>query len=254
MKIDLGCVKVPFEGPFNFALAFGGIFFGLAMVTLVFNVVDVKGPAVIALETSPLKPYVNVQDLIDNCGKTMVATSIWCLMYYNYLGIAVQTVFLIHVFEMFTKDDVTDKFGPNAGRFAGNMMEQSPVFLTAMWTYTLLVDYETGGALGLLYIFGRALYPFFYMACHQFTFWFEFNTQIGYGVNGVFMLGILVNGMGGDWAEWANDNQILAAIVGFLLGSCGPFPGIPLTPLYTFIHYKCDRRFKAKEDSKVVNA
>ena len=44
--------------------------------------------------------------------------------------------------------------------------------------YTVFCDYETGWALGALYLGSRLYYPFMYMAFRSFTFWFEFCTQV----------------------------------------------------------------------------
>merc|ERR1712086_991721 len=103
----------------------------------------------------------------------------------------------------------------------------------SLWTYTLFVDYSTGAALGFLYLAARLLYPLYYISQRGFTLKFESCTQIGYGVNGVLFLGTLYQGAGGDWAQFAKDNQILAPILGFLAGSFALLPGLPLLPLYT---------------------
>lgn len=244
MKVDLGCMELPFEGPLNLAIAFGGIGFGCLCTTLVFSLTEMKGPAVALVK-------VGGDETIEACGKSMAVTVLWCFLYYNYVGIQVGTVFNSAAFKCFTKDDVTEKYGPNAARFAGNMFEQAPVFLVMLWAYTFFVDYETGGFLGLLYMVGRLVYPFLYMIFRQFVMWFEFITQIGYGVNGVFMLGVFMDAIGGagQFGSFATQNPALAGILGFLVGSFGVFPyANPIGIIYGFLHYRCDRR--AKEDEE----
>merc|ERR550525_543647 len=126
------------------------------------------------------------------------------------------------------------------------MFDQAPVFLTLLWTYTLFVDSETGGNLGYMYIIGRLIYPFMYMFNHQFTMWFEWCTQMGYGVCGTYMLGVLMNGWDykngeGGFTKFGDDNPIVAPLCGFLVGSFGIFPyGNPLSCIYGWLHYKID--------------
>mmetsp|Transcript_79291 Transcript_79291/g.144716 ORF Transcript_79291/g.144716 Transcript_79291/m.144716 type:complete len:262 (+) Transcript_79291:60-845(+) len=237
--VDLGCMKLPFEGPFNLLLAFGGIAWGMLMVTLVFSFSSKKGPAVLAATG---------QDLSDACSNAIIVTCAWCILYYNYLGIGAICVFVVNVFEMVSKTDVTEKFQPNAGRFSGNMFEQSPVFLSGLWMYTLFADYQTGWTLGVLYMVSRALYPFYYMANNKFTFWFENCTQIGYGVNGVFILGSLWTASGGDWLKFASGSPISAAVLGFIVGSFAILPSIPTLIPYTYIHYKYDNAFARQNE------
>ena len=93
------------------------------------------------------------------------------------------------------------------------------------------------------------MYTFYYMVNHKFTFWFESCTQIGYSVNGVFILGFLYTATGGAWLGWAASNKIAAPICGYCLGSFAILPGIPLTVPYLVAHYKFDRAFKRKEDA-----
>lgn len=247
MKISIGIATIPFEGPFHFGIALGGVTWGMISTTLVFVLAEKKGPAF--YETSAEK-------IIDACGHPLIVTALWIFLYYTYVAIQVQTVFSIHAFEMFTKDDVTEKYAPNASRFAGNMFDQGVVFLVGLWVYTLFCDYASAGPLGYWYIFGRLTYPLYYMKFRQFVMWFEFCTQPQYGIIGIFMLGMVVNGLGGgkEWARFGKDNSILAGIAGFLVGSLSIFPyANPLTCLYGFIHYKLDRRVKNNELSKVAN-
>lgn len=254
-------MEIPFAGPFSMAVALAGIAFGMLCNTLVFYFSDFMGPALSLVwagnpglvyqmatnQTALSLVQAGGDPIIDAIGKTMAVTACWCFLYYNYVGVQVGAVFNMAAFKMFTKDDVTEKYAPTGGRFAGNMFEQSPVFLVLLWAYTLLVDYETGGYLGILYMVTRLLYPFLYMIFGEFTMWFEFITQTGYGVNGIFMLGVFMNGLGGagSFGTFATDNPIWAPISGFLIGSFAVFPyGNPISLIYGFLHYKCDRRRK----------
>merc|ERR1719183_672196 len=132
-------------------------------------------------------------------------------------------------------------------RFAGNQAEHAPVFLPCMWTYAAFCDYETAGALGILYCITRVVYPLFYCIHGRFTFWFEHITQTGYAVNGTFFLGLLMRGLKEDYLTFAKDNQILAPILGAALGVFTLLPGVGVTvPWFTVATY-CDRRRKRAE-------
>jgi len=241
--VDLGCIKLPFEGPFNVGVAGIGIVWACIWCVVAFAIPDIGGPAMYASTSVGVK---------DNCKIPMIVTASWCMVYYNYVSAAVLCVFCINAFGLWTADDVTEKMSTIAGRWSGNMFEQAPVFLVSLWTYTMFCDYKTGGSLGILYIVTRLLYPFYYIAFRQFNMWFESCTQIGYGINGIFMLGVLVNGFGGDWARFAYDHSILAPIAGFFFGSFMLLPGFPFTPIYMFIHYKMDHKIKMAEVAQVA--
>merc|ERR1712086_370546 len=111
----------------------------------------------------------------------------------------------------------------------------SVVFMSSLWMYTLFADSATGGTLGMLYIAARATYPLFYIFNHGFDLWFEMNTQTGYGVVGVFLLGTLYTALGGDWVAFATAHPIRAGVYGFWFGSAALLPGIPLTIPYGFL-------------------
>jgi hypothetical protein len=151
----------------------------------------------------------------------------------------------------FGEKDVTSKFVPNAARFAGNTFEQSPVFLWAFWIYTLFVDYESAWCLGVLYMCSRALYPLYYIAFNGFDFWFETCTQIGYGVNGIFTLGCLVAGAGGDWVAFARDNSVGAPVLGYFVGFLITL-GVPYGLFLITLHYKVDHKRALADAAKVT--
>lgn len=236
MKVDLGFMKIPLEGTFDhrkLALGIGWACF--------WN-------ATIFAWSSPAEPALNLTGppLVEACRKSLVVTALWWIMYYNYIGVQVLTVFIKAAYEMISDDDVTTKFAPNAARFAGNMFEQSPVFLWGLWMYTLFVDYESAWCLGVLYMVVRSLYPFYYIVFHQFDFWFESCTQVGYGVNGIFTLGCLVNGLGGDWVAYATRNPVGAPVLGYFVGNAISF-GIPYGWFLTWLHYKVDHEWAQAE-------
>jgi len=210
----------------------------MAWIAVVFNLSDIDGPAVLAKDGAELTNKLKV---------TIGVTAAWMIMYYNYVGIQVLTIFATGPLEIHSSEDVTDKYSSNAARFAGNMFEQSVVFLPGLWLYSMFCDSGTGGWLGVLYIIARGIYPFYYMAHGRFTFWFENCTQIGYGVVGTYFLGALFIACGGNWSEWSGDNKILAPILGFLAGSFAVLPGIPLTIPYTYAHYKFENARKRKQ-------
>jgi hypothetical protein len=50
-------------------------------------------------------------------------------------------------------------FAVNADCTASNMMEQSPIFLTALWTHATFVDVGSAAQLGWVWIVARSIYP-----------------------------------------------------------------------------------------------
>jgi hypothetical protein len=248
-----------------------GFVWSMAWVTVVFNITEGKGPAISRFFASgsttannpctlsvtsagKLDPFGNCiagKEFIDAVAKSVLVTALWMICYNNYIGIAVMSVLTKGPWEVIDGNKLTDQFSNVASRFSGNRLEHAPVFLTTLWLYTLFCDYETAWCLGMVYIVSTAQYPFMYMMKGRFTFWFEVCTQLGYGVNGCYILGLLVQGTGNNWAKFANDNQIVAAILGFLVGTQSLLPGIPLTLPYLFVHWKMDQKRKLEEGSQV---
>lgn len=244
MIIDLGFMKLPFEGDLSLSKLITGIFCGVVATVFVFNQSELKGPALLLTDR---------QEFMNAISNSVIVSVCWMIIYYNYVGCSILATFCgPAVFGMYSNEDVTDKYGPNASRFAGNMFEHAPMFFVGLWMYTLFADYESGAMLGFLYIARLVLYPLYYMLNHKFTFWFETNTQIGYGVIGCYMLGCLYQAFyqasGSSWVDYAGSQKMMAPLYGFLVGSWSFVPGIPLTPIYMFLHYKFDRMFKLQEE------
>ena len=141
---------------------------------------------------------------------------------------------------MYGSKDITSDYERVAGRFAGNTFEQSPFFLWGLWLYTLFVDSGSAYTVGMVYLFFRVIYPLNYIICRSFSFWFEFNTQSGYGCNGVFILGCAMTGLGIDFVAFLTASPIKAALFCYATGSFAFFPGLPLMPIYSFLWYKRD--------------
>ncbi|CAK0843583.1 unnamed protein product [Prorocentrum cordatum] len=108
--------------------------------------------------------------------------------------------------------------------------------------YAGLVDYETAWTLGVLYIIGRILYPLFYVVHGRFTFFFEHITQVGYAVNGTFILGALIRGAKWDYVEFSKDHNILTQILGACLGVFTLLPGVGITIPWFIAHTVMDRK------------
>jgi len=187
------------------------------------------------------------KEIVDALGKTMIVQAVWCIIYYNYVGASVLTVFTSGPWEMIDKDKQTDKWAAQAGRFSGNQFEQSVVFIPCMWMYAVLVDYETAWVLGVLYLINRAIYPLFYVLHGKFTFWFEHITQMGYAVNGTFMLGCLMTGFGYDFIEYAKSHTMLVPVLGASIGVFTLLPGIGVTLPWFILHTCFDRSRKQGE-------
>jgi len=244
--INLGFIKLPLSGPFNTIFIITGFLWACICVTVAFNLVTPKGPAL---------GQGSADKIIDAFGKTMIVQAVWCIIYYNYVGAGVLCIFTAGPWEMIDGKKQTDKWAAQAGRFSGNTFEQSVVFIPCLWMYAGLVDYETAWVLGVLYLIGRAMYPLFYVLHGKFTFWFEHITQVGYAVNGVFMLGSLMRGACGDYIQFAKDQPILVPILGAVLGVFTLLPGIGLTLPWFALHTKMDRsRFLAEAKEEVSDS
>jgi len=237
--VDLGCMKLPFSGPFNTILIFTGFGWACICVTLAFNFVTPKGPA-LGMGTT--------EEVVDALGKTMIVQAVWCIIYYNYVGLSVLCVFCSGPWDMIDGKNQTDKWAANAGRFAGNQFEQSVVFIPCLWMYAALVDYETAWPLGVLYVIGRAVYPLFYVLQGKFTMWFEHITQVGYAINGTLILGALMRGAGGNYIQFAKDHNILVPILGACVGVFTLLPGVGITLPWFVAHSAMDRR-RARGDA-----
>ena len=56
-------------------------------------------------------------------------------------------------------------------------------------------------------------------------------------------LGVILTGLGYNWIAMVAARPILMPILGFALGSFGLFPGLPLGPLYSKLHYWAHRKW-----------
>mmetsp|Transcript_67567 Transcript_67567/g.135723 ORF Transcript_67567/g.135723 Transcript_67567/m.135723 type:complete len:245 (-) Transcript_67567:172-906(-) len=243
--VRLGFITLPLSGDFNSIFIFTGLFIAITLTTITFNLVTPKGPALAA--GTP-------EQIIDALGKVLVAQSLWCIIYYNYIGAQVLCIFFTGPWQVFDSKKHTDKYAANASRFSGNTMEHAPVFIPCMWAYAMFVDYETGGALGILYCANRAIYPLFYVLQGRFTFWFENITQTGYAVNGTFILGMLLRAAKVNVALYAMDNRVTIPILGSILGVFMLLPGIGLTVPWFVAHTVADRKRQAAKMQEVVPA
>ena len=120
---------------------------------------------------------------VEACKGTMLVTALYALLYYNFLGAAVDCFFSTNILSMIKPEDVQASFYNVAGRFSGNTLEQAPVFLTMLWLYSLFVDSTSGTVLGAFYIVQRMIYPLIYSYTGKFRFEMEMVTQPGYGMN-----------------------------------------------------------------------
>lgn len=236
--VRVGCITLPFSGDFNTLMIFTGFGCACLCTSIAFNRVTPKGPAI--AEGSPEK-------IIDALGKTMIVQAVWCIIYHNYVGASVLTVFTSGPWEMLDKNKQTDKWSAQIGRYSGNQFEQSVVFIPCLWMYAVLVDYETAWALGVLYCIGRAVYPLFYVLQGRFTFWFEHITQVGYAVNGTFMLGCLMRGFGYNYIQYAKEHNFLVPVLGAAIGVFTILPGVGITLPWFAMHTSFDRARKQAE-------
>jgi hypothetical protein len=68
-------------------------------------------------------------------------------------------------------------FALNADRTAGNMLEQSPIFLAALWTHAAFVDVGSAAQLGWMWLLARTIYPVAFSGGLP---WLLFSTMPGY--------------------------------------------------------------------------
>jgi len=234
---------LPMEGPYDTRKLVFGLILSWINVIIVFQFAVPTGPAL--LQATAGDP----RSLITACSGGILVTLMWNVIYYNYVGVQVLCVFT-KMWKMFTDDDITENFAQMGSRFAGNMFDQGPNFLWPFWMYVIFADAGSGWILGCLYIFTRVIYPLYYIINQEFTFWFETCTQIGYGVNGLLMLGSFWSAMGGDWVAFITANPIMAPFLGFMVGSFAMIPGIPLTMPYLMMHYKLNNAKKRNEEKQ----
>jgi len=78
----------------------------------------------------------------------------------------------------------------------------------------------------------------------------------GYGVVGTLLLGLMVQGTGGDWIEaWVKPFPINAAISGYALGQLSIFSSLPFSPLFSALHvifHKKKHRQQQKRNGEVA--
>merc|ERR1711907_97696 len=109
MIVDLGFMKLPFEGNLSIAKLSFGILVGIVLNVIVFNLCTPKGPAAL----------LSGQPFLDACSKPAIVTACWIIIYYNHVGCQVLALFCSEtLFDMYKKDDMTEKFIPNAARFS----------------------------------------------------------------------------------------------------------------------------------------
>eukprot|EP00966_Prymnesium_polylepis_P189209 4383512-Prymnesium_polylepis.1 len=90
MKLDLGFMKVPFEGTFDHRKLLLGMVWACGWNVAVFALSDPKQPALNL--TGP--------DLVYACRKSVLVTAVWWILYYNYVGTQVLCIFCKAAYEM----------------------------------------------------------------------------------------------------------------------------------------------------------
>eukprot|EP00930_Biecheleria_cincta_P013660 TRINITY_DN12070_c0_g1_i1.p1 TRINITY_DN12070_c0_g1~~TRINITY_DN12070_c0_g1_i1.p1 ORF type:complete len:256 (-),score=17.30 TRINITY_DN12070_c0_g1_i1:402-1169(-) len=245
---DLGCMRFEMTGPQGFVHALGGMTVGWVVTVIAFQVCLSMYPVLAG-------PAADAEQFSLACRMPMLATAAWCFVYYNMIGANVISQFAIHIVKMIPPPMVNfPQYTNISARFSGNSAEHAPVFLTSLWLYTVFVDSSSAGVIGFFYVAQRLLYPFIYMVRGEFDFYFEYITQIGYGMIGTLLLGVVVQGTGGEWVSLVTANPVLYATLGFVTGSFPLFPGLPFAPLYAYLHYKIHRAFHSKPPATLETA
>jgi len=225
-SVDLGFMKIPFEGDWPLHIFLVAMAWGAALVAIAMSY---------ATPTQPALSEVSL--LMDRCNGAVLITALWALLYYNFLGIQACCTSMF-VFEMASPSDVEPQFLHVASRVPGNTLEQGAVFLPVFWLYVLFVDYGTALPLGVLYLLSRLLYAPCYIVPGAFTVMIEFATQPGYAVIGTLLLGLLIQATSGDWASRVSSYPVSSALLGYALGQLSIFPGLPFGPFLTALHFK----------------
>lgn len=238
-EIELGAAKIPLEGAWPVHIFNLTLMWGWAAGYWILSTCPVAGPALTGNDLS---------EVASKCAPIALITVLWGILYINMHGpLALWRLLLL--FQLVKTEDVTPQFEAVSRRFFENTLEQAPVFLTSMWVYTLFVDYATAKPLGFLYLAARSTYPICYAARGEFSWPVELATQPGYMTQGIFILGVLVTcGWGGDWKDCVNNHLIGTTLKAYSLGFFTLLPGLPLGPIYLYIHYHCHQKWKRKQD------
>lgn len=249
-KLDLGFMKIPFEGPFPFhwfCLTFvWGIGCGILILKM-FGTGEKKhyGPAIEYLTST------SHEEFVTKCQSTILATIGWCMLYYNLLGLQTNTNAIL-AFEIVPPSALSTNFHYVNARIVGNTLEQGSVFLISLWLYTLFVDSFTVGPLASLYLLTRfILYPLCYIIPGELTVWIEIATQPQYAVIGMLWYGLLVGSS--NWIQYIQSSPIQAGLSAWCIGFFPLFPGLPFSNMFTFLHYQCEKNrqsTKKKGDKK----
>ncbi len=147
--------------------------------------------------------YKSVQDIVgdaargklqaDNAAPVLRVTFGWALLYFSFLFYQSWSMFYAHGVlksEFKAADGKPPSFGEvkygsagnkhfalNGNRTVGNMMEQSPIFLAALWTHAAFVDVGSAAQLGWAWLLARSIYPAAFAGGLP---WLFFSTVPGY--------------------------------------------------------------------------
>lgn len=265
--VNLGFMELPLSGPMNFNLANAAIALGAVAGWQVLDLSNIahsmmSGEVGTKLEIKR-EPAVSSANPLKALNLTMLASLAWMIVFYNLLFSQIALTLAVNVWKMIDPKKVNaDQMINVASRFHGNMTDHAVVFMTSLWAYALLVDAFSAGVIGFCYVAVRLVYPFMYMHQGQFTFWFEFVTQVGYAMTGVLMYGVFYNATWGpngvspsgckneetgeikDFAAKISGGcTMCAGMKSYAFGAFTLFPGLPLGPLYAFLQYLAHRKW-----------
>lgn len=122
--VHLGFMELPLSGPFNFAIASGGMLMGIVVSILCYQLSELTGPALPLGGAEALKArgflgfgddggdVLTIEAAVDGfakaCRVPMLATVSWSVVYYNMLGTSVNGMCAVHIFKMIPPDKVAD--------------------------------------------------------------------------------------------------------------------------------------------------
>ncbi|KAG8465861.1 hypothetical protein KFE25_005431 [Diacronema lutheri] len=116
-------------------------------------------------------PLLDASDMSRLAGVVAVS-GVFFYMYYAFMQLGPSA-------RMSNKSEAQVQWGSRA---FGNLHEQAPTFLLALWSHALFVSPDSAAALGAAWLVFRAAYPILWMLGHGFTPKILFSTIPMYGI------------------------------------------------------------------------
>ena len=141
------------------------------------------------------QPAIDYGCTIESVRGMVVATVLYFVIWYQFLGHQVALKFLLN--------STYETAHYIANRIVMNTLEQMSVFLIISWLFTIYIESNLGGTFGLLYVLLTILYGFAYTFYGEFTVLLEISTQPRYIMLGYMAIALLLQAS--IWTATNND-------------------------------------------------